>query len=53
MKRVCVQCGSNPGFAPVYLEAARELGRVLGRQRLAGYHPPQVDKWMEKNKVTT
>ncbi|MEI7727984.1 MAG: TIGR00730 family Rossman fold protein [Verrucomicrobiota bacterium] len=34
MKRVCVQCGSNPGFAPVYLEAARELGRVLGRQRL-------------------
>jgi len=29
MKRVCVFCGSNPGRRPEYLEAAREMGRVL------------------------
>ncbi|WP_416211140.1 TIGR00730 family Rossman fold protein [Nitrospirillum sp. BR 11828] len=29
MKRLCVFCGSSPGFDPQYLEAARGLGRVL------------------------
>lgn len=30
--RVCVFCGSNAGSNGVYVEAARELGRVLGRE---------------------
>ncbi|TWB41973.1 LOG family protein [Nitrospirillum pindoramense] len=29
MKRLCVFCGSSPGFDPQYLEAARGLGRTL------------------------
>lgn len=29
LKRVCVFCGSNPGRRPEYLQAAREMGRVL------------------------
>ncbi len=29
MRRVCVFCGSSPGQGPVYLEAARAMGRVL------------------------
>jgi len=29
MRRICVFCGSSPGERPVYLEAARTLGRVL------------------------
>ncbi|MEA1677504.1 TIGR00730 family Rossman fold protein [Nitrospirillum sp. BR 11163] len=29
MKRLCVFCGSSPGFDPRYLEAARGLGRLL------------------------
>jgi uncharacterized protein (TIGR00730 family) len=29
MKRICVNCGSNPGFDPCYLEAAQRLGRTL------------------------
>ncbi|MEE3626140.1 TIGR00730 family Rossman fold protein [Nitrospirillum sp. BR 11752] len=29
MKRLCVFCGSSPGFDPQYLEAARGLGRAL------------------------
>ncbi|HET7229185.1 MAG TPA: TIGR00730 family Rossman fold protein [Longimicrobium sp.] len=29
MKRVCVFCGSNPGFRPEYMDAARAVGRVL------------------------
>lgn len=29
MKRICVNCGSNPGFAPVYMEMAERLGAVL------------------------
>jgi uncharacterized protein (TIGR00730 family) len=27
--RVCVFCGSSPGGRPAYVEAARELGRIL------------------------
>ena len=34
MKRVCVFCGSSPGGDPVYLEAARRLGRTLARRGL-------------------
>jgi len=29
MKRVCVNCGSNPGKKPTYREAAQRLGRTL------------------------
>jgi uncharacterized protein (TIGR00730 family) len=29
VKRVCVNCGSSPGFDPVYAEAARKLGCAL------------------------
>lgn len=32
MKRICVNCGSNPGFAPVYMEMAERLGAVLARR---------------------
>ena len=31
MTRVCVFCGSSPGVRPLYAEAARELGSLLGR----------------------
>jgi uncharacterized protein (TIGR00730 family) len=34
MKRICVFCGSSPGANPVYLEAAREVGRTLARRGL-------------------
>jgi uncharacterized protein (TIGR00730 family) len=29
MHRICVFCGSNPGTSPVYVTAARDLGRAL------------------------
>ena len=29
MKRICVNCGSNPGFSPLYMEMAEKLGQVL------------------------
>ena len=31
MRSLCVFCGSSPGFDPVHAEAARALGRALGR----------------------
>ena len=34
MKRLCVYCGSSPGSLPSYLEAARQLGRLMARQGL-------------------
>jgi len=34
MRRVCVYCGSSPGAQPEYVEAARELGRVLAGEGL-------------------
>ena len=34
MKRICVNCGSSPGFDPVYKEAARKLGYALARNNL-------------------
>jgi len=32
LKRVCVFCGSNPGRRPEYVQAAREMGRVLAER---------------------
>ena len=29
MKRICVNCGSSPGFSPLYMEMAEKLGRAL------------------------
>jgi uncharacterized protein (TIGR00730 family) len=34
MKRVCVNCGSSPGFDRIYREAARTLGRALVKDNL-------------------
>lgn len=34
MQRVCVFCGSSPGARPIYVQAARQLGRTLARQGL-------------------
>jgi len=34
MKRVCVFCGSSPGGRPEYVQAAKELGRVLVSKNL-------------------
>lgn len=34
MKRICVFCGSSPGQSPVYLEAARAVGRALAGRGL-------------------
>ncbi len=35
MNRICVFCGSNPGAAPEYMQAAQNLGRVLAARQLA------------------
>ncbi len=34
MKRICVNCGSNPGFDPVYLAAAEQMGQALAEHQL-------------------
>jgi uncharacterized protein (TIGR00730 family) len=34
MKRVCIFCGSSPGNRPVYVEAARSVGRLLAGRGL-------------------
>ncbi len=34
MKRICVFCGSNPGFDSVYLNAAKALGAEIGARDL-------------------
>ena len=34
MRAVCVYCGSNPGADPLYLDAARGLGRALAEAGL-------------------
>jgi uncharacterized protein (TIGR00730 family) len=34
MRRVCLFCGSSPGTNPLYLEAARKVGRTLARRGL-------------------
>src|SRR3712207_285480 len=33
--RLCVFCGSSPGFDPAYLAMARTLGRLLAQERIA------------------
>lgn len=33
-RRLCVFCGSSPGGDPVYIEAARDLGRYLAEQNI-------------------
>ena len=35
MKRICVYCGSRPGFNPLYLKGATELGRFLASEGIA------------------
>jgi len=34
IKSICVFCGSSPGSDPEYTDAARQLGRLLGRKRI-------------------
>jgi len=34
IQRICVFCGSRPGSRPEYLDAARELGRLLAERRI-------------------
>lgn len=34
MRAVCVYCGSNPGSDPIYLDAARALGRTIAEAGL-------------------
>lgn len=34
MRSLCVFCGSNPGRQPVYLDAVRELARVLAAKEI-------------------
>ena len=34
IRRICVYCGANVGARPVYAEAARRLGELLGAQKL-------------------
>ena len=34
MKRICVYCGSSPGFGPAYVEAAKNLGTEITRSGL-------------------
>jgi uncharacterized protein (TIGR00730 family) len=34
MKRVCIFCGSSPGNDPIYLNTARQVGRLLAERGL-------------------
>ena len=34
MKRICVNCGSSPGFSPVYMKMAEKLGQALVERNL-------------------
>ncbi len=34
MNRICVFCGSNPGVASIYVDAARKLGRILAKRKI-------------------
>src|SRR5687768_11941188 len=34
MTRICVFCGSNPGNDPVYMDTAREVGRLLASNNI-------------------
>lgn len=32
--KICVYCGSSPGFHPAHMEAARELARAMARNNI-------------------
>ena len=34
IKRICVFCGSNPGNKPEFIEAVKELGRVIAERNM-------------------
>jgi uncharacterized protein (TIGR00730 family) len=34
LRKVCVFCGSNTGTQPVYMQAAREVGRLLSERKI-------------------
>lgn len=34
MKRICVNCGSSPGFDPVYMAMAEKLGSMLSKEKI-------------------
>jgi len=34
MKRICVFCGSSPGARPEYVQAAKQLGETLAREKI-------------------
>ena len=34
IKKICVFCGSNPGNKPEFIEAAKELGRVIAKRNM-------------------
>lgn len=34
MKRICVNCGSSPGYSPAYMKVAEELGSVLAKSNI-------------------
>ncbi len=34
LQNICVYCGSGPGKAPAYVEAARAFGRILANSRI-------------------
>jgi uncharacterized protein (TIGR00730 family) len=34
IRRICVYCGSGPGTDPAFVEAAREFGKILARNKV-------------------
>jgi uncharacterized protein (TIGR00730 family) len=34
LKSICVYCGSGPGNSPIFVQAAREFGRILAENRI-------------------
>lgn len=38
--KICVYCGSSPGNKPEYLEAARQLARVMAANNIGLGEPP-------------
>ena len=34
MKRICVYCGSSQGKSPIYMEAAKKLGKLLAQNNI-------------------
>ncbi len=44
--RICVFCGSNAGSDPIYVEAARDLGRLFAREGVALVYGGGSVGWM-------